>query len=366
MPDQDPYQVLGLSFGASDAEIAKSYRQLARTLHPDKLASQNMTAAALERAAVRFHELQAARAFLLHPEHAADKLAYHNQRASMQQRQRADEIRDRTMSERRKRMRTELQRQEQQEQQQQQQNSSYSATTGSKQAKTTTTATKAELERQGRELREVYGAKVAHREQEQDATERERRQIRLKWSRKKLQQQQQTSGASGGPSEDSMAQQLTKLFGTVESVQLIGSKGNAALVTFQNESSCDRCVQAYATSEIWRASHVNADKQHQQQRNQNVAAQPVAHDRENVQDWKVRQAAERERLMQQLVNEETGDTSRASRKTTTNPRDDQLQHRPFPPDFPATADFVALSTPLEKLEHAEQLILGGVSTNNHG
>ena len=358
MPDQDPYQILGLPFGASDAEIAKAYRQLARTLHPDKLASQNLTALALERAAVRFHELQWARAFLLDPEHAADKLTYHNQRASTEQRQRADALRDRTMSERRKRLRTELQRQEQQEQQQQTSNIS---TAGSKQqAKTTATATKqqAELERQGRELREEYGAKVAHREREQDATQRERRQIRLKWSRKKLQQ----TGTSS-PSEDSMAQQLTKLFGTVESVQWIGSKGNAALVTFQNESSCDRCVQAYATSEVWRASHVNPNKQQQQNK---VAAQPVlvARDRENVQEWKVRQAAERERLLQQLVDEETGGTatSRSSRMTTTADKLDgkQPQHPPFPPDFPSTADFVALSTPLEKLEHAEQLILGGL------
>ena len=375
MPDnKDPYEVLGLSFGATDAEITKAFRQLARTLHPDKLVAQNLSATALARAAARFQELQTARTFLLDPEHAADKRAYQNQRASAQWRQQADAARDQHMSARRKRMRTELQRQEQEEalqQQQQQQPQQWSQESTGTATETKATAKRTvDLERQGRELREEYATKAALRHQEEQAADRERRQIRFKWSRKKLQQQ----ALSSSPSEDFIAKQLAQ-FGTVESVQLLGSKGNAALVTFRNEISADRCVQGYATSEMGRASHTNKAKQqqHQQQQQQTKAASAsnwsttgahASRDHEKVEDWTVRQMAEREQLMRDILMEsEVGSadsTQGASRRTVEEPLERNPPKHPFPPAFPSTADFVALSTPFEKLQHAEQMILGAM------
>lgn len=53
MAERDPYQVLGVSRGASDAEIKKSFRKLARQYHPDR----NDGAPAAE---ARFKEVQAA------------------------------------------------------------------------------------------------------------------------------------------------------------------------------------------------------------------------------------------------------------------------------------------------------------------
>ena len=53
MPERDPYQVLGVSRGASDAEIKKAFRKLARQYHPDR----NEGSASAE---TRFKEVQAA------------------------------------------------------------------------------------------------------------------------------------------------------------------------------------------------------------------------------------------------------------------------------------------------------------------
>jgi len=53
MAERDPYQVLGVSRGASDAEIKKAFRKLARQFHPDR--NDGSTAAES-----RFKEVQAA------------------------------------------------------------------------------------------------------------------------------------------------------------------------------------------------------------------------------------------------------------------------------------------------------------------
>ena len=53
MAERDPYQVLGVSRGASDAEIKKAFRKLARQFHPDR----NEGSAAAE---AKFKEVQAA------------------------------------------------------------------------------------------------------------------------------------------------------------------------------------------------------------------------------------------------------------------------------------------------------------------
>ncbi len=53
MAERDPYQVLGVSRGASDAEIKKAFRKLARQFHPDR--NEGSTSAES-----RFKEVQAA------------------------------------------------------------------------------------------------------------------------------------------------------------------------------------------------------------------------------------------------------------------------------------------------------------------
>ena len=53
MAGKDPYQVLGVSRDASDAQIKKAFRKLARQYHPDRNEGS-------ESAEARFKEVQAA------------------------------------------------------------------------------------------------------------------------------------------------------------------------------------------------------------------------------------------------------------------------------------------------------------------
>ena len=61
MPEKDPYKVLGVAKNASEGEIKKSYRALARKWHPDQNAGD-------PKAEERFKEIGEAYAVLSDPE----------------------------------------------------------------------------------------------------------------------------------------------------------------------------------------------------------------------------------------------------------------------------------------------------------
>ncbi len=65
---------------------------------------------------------------------------------------------------------------------------------------------------------------------------REDRQVRLKWSQKRV---------LGGSHTRLSIENIMRDFDKVEDVEMLGSKGNAALVTFADESSCRPCIAAY-------------------------------------------------------------------------------------------------------------------------
>jgi DnaJ-class molecular chaperone len=74
-PLVDPYDALGVGFGASDAEITRAYRKLALKLHPDKQ-GPGLSEKKREEIAKQFHDIKEARTFLLDAEHAEDRLKY--------------------------------------------------------------------------------------------------------------------------------------------------------------------------------------------------------------------------------------------------------------------------------------------------
>uniref|UniRef100_A0A7S2VD87 RRM domain-containing protein n=1 Tax=Entomoneis paludosa TaxID=265537 RepID=A0A7S2VD87_9STRA len=228
-----------------------------------------------------------------------------------------------------------------------------------------------ELKRQGKEMRENY----ADRQSQQPTKpifrapapskpeNMEDRQVRLKWSRKKM---------KISPSEHSLAQ-LMQAFGKVEEVEMLGKKGNAALVTFISGKSCAPCVEAYLESNEMRASYVGGRKEteerkkkHEEEESNNISSTTSQKDdsmgQESVKDYQLRRAAEREHLLRQMEQDEDDAKQSISEvgKESKQPAKTANQRQPpssFPPDFPSTDEFKACKTPFEKLNLAESQIL---------
>lgn len=342
VPETDPYDVLGVDLTATEADITKAYRKLALKLHPDKQSDPSQA----EKTAIEFHKVQQARAFLLDAEYAEARTKYQSRAASMRARKQADAAREQTMSVNRKRMREELKRQEEE--------------AGEKETTSRSKTKQAErvddLRREGSRMRDAYAGKQAEEESKRESKQLKKekrdledRQVRMKWSRKKM-------GFS--PSEHSLAKLLER-FGVVEQVEMIGSKGNAALVTFQSEDSCSKCVKAYADSDEMRASFVGKRKGRDDDATFKAGVEAplpqtaTARDVENVNDWKLRRAAEKEKLLRQMEAEDENTVPVSSTR-----RDDRPD-RTYPPPFPANAKLNGL-TPVEKLELFEERLLDGI------
>jgi DnaJ family protein C protein 17 len=222
-----------------------------------------------------------------------------------------------------------------------------------------------DLRNEGTKRRQEFSERAASTQEEDASRERKRRhaeiellesrQVRFKWSRKRI-----------SHSDDSLAQLLSDQFGAVEAVEMIGAKGNVALITFISPSSCKPCVDYYRYSEDMRASYVGKRKEENLDHGQEDDAMvglttTTTRDDESMLDRQARQAAERNALLSELQDEELG-VSGTKSATAVPPREtNTASNSKFPLDFPDTKDFQALSSPLEKLQHMERLVFGNVA-----
>jgi curved DNA-binding protein CbpA len=342
----NPYQILNLPHTATNSQIKKKFRELSLKFHPDKR-KKDLTAAQNELLDKQFIQVQEARSFLLDTEHAESREKYDDRLRSQAVREEENRKREEQMSGQRKSMKEELERKMKREEEKKSDNrwsteSNVEAQFGN-------------LKKAGKRMREVYDekrnteeanyAKVQRKKRRNDLG---RRQIRLKWSRKKV----------GGQSEYTIAKILSQ-FGEIDGVELIGSKGNSALVTFKESASCKPCVDAYQQSEEMRASFVGSSKNQTLDDDLNIGSTSRERDRESVDERKLRQAAERERLLREMENGNVPDESQTSIPSSKIDKPKSS----FPPHIPASqgndnneSEFSYLA----RLEEQEKIILKSI------
>lgn len=324
-PKDDPYNVLGVRLADDAATINKAYRKLALQLHPDKI--QQLSAKDQELAAERFQKIQTAKAFLTEPEYAKVREKYDLQRASQLRREQVEAERTKSMSDRRKRMRDDL---AEQEKDAYQRKAKHQTTKDNKQKVQN-------LKKEGEQLRQQFADKDAAKVvAEVTKSNKEDRQIRLKWSRKKL---------KVSPTEHSIAE-LMQQYGFVESVEFLGSKGNAALVTFKDPTSCRPCVDMYADSDEMRAAYVGKRKELEEFNKEERVSSLLPNERP-TKNWKIQRAAERERLLREMELEELNTGSSAQKRV----------RRRSPYVFPPPLSGDKNLSPLQLLQEQEALIL---------
>jgi DnaJ homolog subfamily C member 17 len=344
----NPYEALSLKNFATSVEIKKKFRELSLKLHPDKRQA-NISQKEKDDLDHQFILVQEARSFLLDDEYRDKKEKYDAKLQSEILRKEDDQRREEQMGSQRRKMKKDLE---------DKINQLKRTSDNRMQSKDTAFD---DLKTSGKRMRESYSDRWLQEEERRSYEQRKRRkdeiedrQVRVKWSRKKI----------GGQSEDSLAKLLER-FGTIEEVELIGSKGNAALVTFADASSCQTCVDAYLHSDELRATYLGARKQQADKAENDDDVSDFLRsslkrerDRESVEERKLRQAAEREAILRSM---EMGNVNK-SHEQLHEGLQKVKKSVVFPPSLPQCTS--ELLSSIERLEQAENEILKGLLSSD--
>ena len=349
----NPYKTLNLPNFAPSSKIKRAFRDLSLKLHPDKR-KPNLSAAENEKLDQQFIFVQEAKSFLLDAEFATQKEKYDLKLKSDALREEQEKKRDEMMDGKRKNMRNSLQEKLRREMEKKHRKSQKGVMTGGDDDDDEIE----NLKKAGKRMRDQYAEKRQYEEQKDALRERKRqkqelqyRQVRVKWSRAKM----------GGQSDDMIAKLLSDQFGAVEDVELIGKKGNAALVTFANSKSCKPCVDHYSKSDQLRATYVGKrrDEEEDESDDNDIVMDSLKRerDRESVEERRLRQEAERERILRQMETGEYDENDNKSVETSKTAKKHKKVKSLFPPHFPPEEGRDQKKSHLERLEELETIIL---------
>lgn len=356
----NPYKALNLPNFATSSQIKKAFRELSLKLHPDKRKT-DLTKSQHEELNRQFEKVKEAKSFLLDVEFALKKEKYDLKLRSDSLRMEEERKREEMMDGWRKNMKDDLQDKIKREMERQQMKRDGYGSHSSRMGSQDDDVHMHGLKKAGKRMREEYSEKRQSEElrnfnkkRKQRKDDLQNRQVRVKWSRAKM----------GGQSED-MISKLLSNFGEVESVELIGSKGNAALVTFADAKSCKPCVDAYLQSDELRATFVGKRKDDEEgygDYDDDIIQDSRERDRESVEERKLRQEAEREKILRQMENNDHDehDTGNRTRNGDSNKQSQSSKQKSlFPPLFPAVQANEHGEQPsyIERLEEMERIIL---------
>ena len=220
----DPYEVLGLKYGAAKEDVTKAYRKLALKYHPDR--QKEKTDAITQ----KFMLISEARNFLVEDEYKDARKKYEAKKIAEQRRRREDE----KLSAKRKLMREALLRKERE----------ATARGGERKRKTATkfSEREEELRRKGEDLRAKYTEKAMSMSDRKERL----KEMRLKWKKKYLK----------AAKEDDIRSILNQ-FGLITRIEVIG---NEAFISFDDEMSVETCVRHFQSNQNIRAYFVDKKK----------------------------------------------------------------------------------------------------------
>ena len=360
------YETLALPNFATPSQIKKQFRQQSLKFHPDKR-EPNLTKTQHDELDKQFIAVQEARDFLLNDDHKDQKDKYDAKLKSEGLRKEEEKRREEAMGSRRRRMRDDL---ESKIDNLRKENDTSGGGRGRGSSKKDDYE---DLKQDGWRRREEFVSSRQSAEERFAAQARrkrrgelENRQVRVKWSRKKM----------GGQSDEMLVKLLSSRFGPVDGVELIGSKGNGALVTFRDEASCKPCVDFYSNSEEMRASYVgNRKGDDDAGAGCDIPMEETMKrgtDRESVEERKLRQAAEREVLLRKMemggdendgphTESDANAKAKASSSATSAKREPSKMSM-FPPQFPPCDNNEQGKVPscLEILQQLEKELFKGL------
>jgi DnaJ homolog subfamily C member 17 len=360
----DPYELLGLKdviagTTISDSDIQKAFRKQSLQYHPDKQGGKSE----IEKIAIaqKFHHLHQAKEFLLDPK---KREPYDTQRASRKRRQQHDQQREKQLTDRRRRMQQELAEREAKARggdegsQKRKQSMDTNIHRSQKRYETYSSSASSlpddgwlqQLRKDGLRRREEFASKVetenrrrVQRQELANAFQIFQRQIRLKWSRKRI---------SFSPNERSIATLLQSQFGTVEKVEILGSKGNQALITFESEDSCQPCIDFYSNHSEMRAFPLMVEDLEERSRSGQPQQPSVVAETDD--EYAIRRSREREELQRQMEQDDEQDPNMVEVNSNTQGTK-SITKIPFPLEFPSIENDSIMS-PFDKLEYFEKLI----------